>query len=227
MKIGMIVAIVDEMKQLLNEHGDSMEVFKKNAYTVYKSNVKGHELYVVQSGAGEISAAAAAQFLITGFDVELIVNYGVVGGLVPEMKATETVVVKDAVHYEFDTSDYDGYPVGRYAEFDSIHLPATQKYVDLALEKFPELRAVSCASGDKFIEPVEKRRYLAETFDCEICEMEAAAIIMTCIRNGVDSLLIKSVSDSLENGVSEFGEMVERSSKLCMSVLMSILESVE
>ena len=142
MRIGMIVAIVDEMKQLLNEHGESMEVFKKNAYTVYKSSVKGHELYVVQSGAGEISAAAAAQFLITGFDVELIVNYGVVGGLVPEMKATETVVVKDAVHYEFDTSDYDGYPVGRYAEFDSIHLPATQKYVELALEKFPELREV-------------------------------------------------------------------------------------
>ncbi|MBP3399306.1 MAG: 5'-methylthioadenosine/S-adenosylhomocysteine nucleosidase [Erysipelotrichaceae bacterium] len=227
MKIGMIVAIVDEMKQLLNEYGSEMTEIKKNGYTVYKSNLKGHEVFAVRSGAGEIGAAAVAQLLITAFDVELIVNYGVVGGLIPEMGVTETVVVKDVVHYDYDTSDYDQVPVGRYMEFDDIHVPTTQKYVELALKSHPELRAVSCASGDKFVEPAEKKRELHEKFNCEICEMEAAGIVLTATRNGVDTLLIKSVSDSVDGGMEEFAQMVERSAKLCMEVLISVLESVE
>ncbi|MBR5290069.1 MAG: 5'-methylthioadenosine/S-adenosylhomocysteine nucleosidase [Erysipelotrichaceae bacterium] len=226
MKIGMIVAIVDEMKQLLNEYGSEMTEIKKNGYTVYKSNLKGHEVYAVRSGAGEIGAAAVAQLLITAFDVELIVNYGVVGGLIPEMKVCETVVVKDVVHYDYDTSDYDHCEVGRYLEFDDIHVPTTQKYVELALKAFPQLRAVSCCSGDKFVEPADRKRELHETFNCDICEMEAAGIVLTATRNGVDTLLIKSVSDSVEGGAEEFGKMVERSAKLCMEVLLSILETV-
>ena len=57
--------------------------------------------------------------------------------------------------------------------------------------------------------------------------MEAAGIVLTATRNGVDTLLIKSVSDSVDGGMEEFAQMVERSAKLCMEVLVSILESVK
>ena len=64
----------------------------------------GNELYVTRSGAGEIYAAAATQHLITGYGVELIVNFGICGGLTPEMSLCRICVVGSVVHYDFDTS---------------------------------------------------------------------------------------------------------------------------
>lgn len=226
MKIGMIVAIMSEMKQLLNKYGSSLTEIKKNGYTVYHCTMKENDIYIVQSGAGEIGAAAVAQLLITGFNVELIVNYGVVGGLKEEMKLSETVVVKDIVHYAYDTSEYDQCEIGRYLEFDDIHVPATEKYVELALKLNPELKAVSCASADKFVESGDEKRSISKQFNCDICDMESAGIVLTCTRNGVDCLLIKAVSDSVEGGAEEFGKMVEHSAQVCMNVLLGIIENI-
>lgn len=227
MKIGMIVAIMSEMKQLLNQYGSSMTEIKKNGYTIYHCKLKGHDIYVAQSGAGEIGAAAVAQLLITGFDVELIVNYGVVGGLTEEAKLTETTIVKDIVHYAYDTSEYDHCEVGRYLEFDGVHIPTTEKYVKLALNLHPELRAVSCASADKFVSLGAEKRNIAEQFGCDICDMESAGIVLTCTRNQVECLLVKAVSDSVDGGAEEFGKMVEHSAQICMNILMGILENID
>lgn len=226
MKIGMIVAIMSEMKQLLNKYGSSMTEIKKNGYTIYHCQLKGNDIYVAQSGAGEIGAAAVAQLLITAFDVELIVNYGVVGGLTDESKLSETTIVKDIVHYAYDTSEYDHCEVGRYLEFESVHIPTTEKYVDLALRLHPELRAVSCASADKFVSLGTEKRSIAEQFGCDICDMESAGIVLTCTRNQVDCLLVKAVSDSVDGGAEEFGKMVEHSAQICMNILMGILENI-
>ena len=48
------------------------------------------------------------QFLISKFDVDLIVNFGVVGGLTPEMELAKTCIVESVIHYDFDTSEADG-----------------------------------------------------------------------------------------------------------------------
>ena len=226
MKIGMIVAIVQEIKQIMNDYGNTMTTIQKNGFTVYKTTIGDNELYVTQSGAGEIGAAACAQFLITAFDVEFIVNYGVVGALDPAFGLTESVVVKDVVHYDWDVSMIDNVPVGKYEEFESVHIPTTPKYVEMALKIDPTLRPVSCASADKFVGSAEWKKQLNQQFDCQICEMEAAAITITCKRNNVDCLLIKAVSDSAEGGAEEFTSMVERSAKNCMKVLMEIIHSL-
>lgn len=227
MKIGMIVAIISEMKQLLNTYGDSMREIHKNGYTLYECQLKGHQVYVIQSGAGEIGAAATAQLLITGFDVELIVNYGVVGALNPSMDLAETVIVKDVVHYDYDTSEIDHCEVGRYLEFDSVYVASSQKYIEKALQVYPPLRAVRCASADKFVNDPQQKIALNKKFKADICDMESAGIILTCRRNQIDSLLIKAVSDTVEGGAEEFNNMVERSAKVCMDVLLNILNTLD
>lgn len=226
MKIGMIVAILDEFQHILNDYGSQMVEITQNGYTVYKCDINGNELYVARSGAGEIGAASTTQLLITAFNVELVVNYGVVGALDPTLALCDTVVVKDVVHYDFDTSAYDNCEVGRYIEFDSTHVKTSEKYLNMALEIDPSLKAVSCASGDKFVEGAIRKKELKDTFDCQICEMEAAGITLTCVRNGVDCLLIKAISDSATGGAEEFGAMVKRSAQKCMNVLMTIIKNL-
>lgn len=223
MKIGMIVAVADEVAAMLKKIGTPVSEENFPGYTVRMYLVNGHELYVTKSGAGEISAAAATQMLISVYQVSLIVNFGVVGGLVPEMSLTSTAVVEKAVHYDFDTSAIDGYEIGRYSEYPDVYIPASEELVKMALEIEPSLKKVVCASADKFVASAEAKTALNEQFGAHICDMETAGILLTANRNGIPALLIKAVSDSVDGGAEEFAKMISNAAYVCISVMMKIL----
>lgn len=74
-------------------------------------------LYVAHSGPGEIAAAAATALLIGHYGAELIINFGVVGGLTPEMALARTAVVEGVVHYDFDAHKIGWGEAGQYPDF--------------------------------------------------------------------------------------------------------------
>lgn len=221
-KIGMVVAV--EMEALLSRFGEPRERLKSFGFPVLVYGFESYELYVLNSGAGEIASAAGTQTLISVFGVEMIINYGVVGGLTPEMEMARTCVVESVVHYDFDTSAWDSCEPGQYAAYPGPFIPATPELVERALEIRPELRRTVCASGDKFVADPEKKRELNERFGVEICEMEAAGIVLTCNRCGVPCLLIKTVSDGLTGGAEEFSRELGRASAICMEIAGSIMD---
>ena len=174
---------------------------------------------------GMIAAAMSTQFLISQFKVNFIVNFGVVGGLTHEMALARTCIVESVVHYDFDTSEADVCGVGRHIEYPSIYISTTKEIVDKALEIEPLLKKVICASGNKFIASKEKKEELHNSFNADICEMEAAGIILTCNKNKIPCLLIKTVSDSIVGGVSEFKNAINESARICMEKTNKILNN--
>ncbi len=222
--IGMLVAV--EIQAVLDKFGTKLEELTYCGYTVKKYSTEEYNLYILKCGAGEIAAAAGVQFLITKFDVDLVVNFGVVGGLTPEMAVTHTCIVDKVVHYDFDTSACDDCEVGRYLDQPSLYLPATQQLVEKALEIDPQLKRVICASGDKFIADPKKKEELHKLYGAEICEMEAAAIVLTCNRCKVPCLLIKTVSDSITGGAEEFSKEINRSAALCLDIALRLVETI-
>ena len=86
-KIGMIVAV--EINSVLNKFGSKLTSNKLvSGYKVLEYETNDYQLIIVNCGAGEIAASSAAQFLISEYKVDLIVNFGVVGGLTEEMSKT-------------------------------------------------------------------------------------------------------------------------------------------
>ena len=223
-RIGMLVAV--EMGAVLGRYGTARAVETRHGFEVHTYDMDGYTLHVMHSGAGEIAAAAAAALLIDRYEVELLVNFGVVGGLTAEMAQTKTCVVERVVHYDFDTSAYDGTLPGQYAEYPDIYIPATPALVERAVQIAPELRRVTCASADKFVDGPEAKRALHEKYGADICEMEAAAVALTCNRSGVPCLLIKTVSDGLLGGAEEFGDALQRTSALCLEVADRIIREL-
>ena len=215
-KIGMLVAV--EMDAVLRRYGEPGETLTYPGYTVLTYTSDDYILYVLNSGAGQIAAAAGVQFLISVLQVELVINFGVVGGLTPEMAKARTCIVERVVHYEFDTSPIDNCEVGRYLDYPDIYLPATPELVKRALAIQPELKVVTCASGDKFVDLPEKKAALHTDFGADICEMEAAAVVLTCNRNKIPCLLIKTVSDSLTGGAKEFLTELQDTSAVCLEI---------
>ncbi len=223
-KIGMLVAV--EMGAVLSRYGTARSVETRHGFEVRTYEMDGYTLYVMHSGAGEIAAAAAAALLIDRYEVELLVNFGVVGGLTAEMAQTKTCVVEKVVHYDFDTSAYDGTLPGQYAEYPDVYLPATASLVERAVQIAPELKRVICASADKFVDGQEAKSALHEKFGADICEMEAAAVVLTCNRSDVPCLLIKTVSDGLLGGAEEFGVALQHTSELCLEVADRIIREL-
>ena len=222
--IGMIVAV--EMDAVLARYGRAAGVERRGGFEVHRYEGGDYRLFIVSAGAGELAAAAATELLIAGYGAEMVVNFGVVGGLTEDMALARTVVVESVVHYDFDTSAWDGCEVGRYAAYPTPRIPTTPALVDRACALFPELRRVVCASADKFVAGAEAKKALHERFGAEICEMEAAGVVLSCNRAGVPCLVIKTVSDGITGGAEEFARELTRSAELCLAVTDRIIREL-
>ncbi len=224
-KIGMIVAV--EIEAVLDRFGSKLIENKEIAgYSILEYETEKYKLIIVNCGAGEIAAASATQFLISEYNVDLIVNFGVVGGLTESMSKTKVCIVDKVVHYDFDTSMVDNVEVGRYLEYPTIYIPTTKKLVDKALEISPNLVVVTCASADKFIADPNKKLELNKLFGADICEMEAAGIVLTCNRNNVPCLLIKIVSDGIHGGAQEFNDTKNMAASMCLEIVDKIINEM-
>ena len=222
--IGMIVAV--EIDAVLEKYGTRLEERFVDGFTVNVLQNDNYTLYICKTGAGEIAAAAGTQLLISKFGVDMVINFGVVGGLTPAMALAKTAVVERVAHYDFDISEIDHVEVGRYTAYPSVHIDCNKELLDKALELQPDLVKVTCASGDKFVGDPAKKQALHEQFDADICEMEAAGILLTCNRSGIPCLMIKTVSDSITGGAEEFTSEVNRSASICLDIADKIMANM-
>ncbi len=225
--IGLIVAV--EISAVKEKYGEPVSEEKIDAYNVMTYQVKEDtRLYVIHSGAGQIAASATTQFLISRLNCSLILNFGIVGGLTPEMSEITTCVVDKIIHYDFDTSEVDeGYTVGRYTENPDEYIPVTKELVDRAVAIEPTLKRVTVASGDKFIGKSEKKQELHKLYQADICEMESAGIALTCNRNNIPFLMVKCVSDGCGAEPKEYFNNFQKSARQCFEITDKIIKNLK
>ena len=210
MKIGIFTAMKKEASSFIRTDAVKEVV---GGFTVYHFTLGKHSAVLCcPPCVGEIAASAACQLLITKYNVDCILNFGVVGALTPKASVQSFVYVKDVVHYDMDVSQADGYPVGKYDCFDDVAVQCDKTLLDKALQ-FNNLPTVRCASADKFVGTAEGKSFLNKTFGAEICDMESAGILFACRFNDVPCLLVKCISDSLTDGFEDYCINAE---KACM-----------
>ncbi len=220
-KIGMVVAV--EIEAVLQRYGEALREEKFGTFVLRVYRNGENELYIMHSGVGEIAASAAAQLLITVCGVDLLVNFGVVGGLTEEMAQSRSCIVEKVVHTDYDAEAIDGTKRGRYLELPDEYIPTDAGLFQAALRIAPDLKPVICASADKFIAGAEKKSELHRLFDADICDMESAGIALTCHRNSVPCLMIKTVSDGITGGAEEYYAAVSETSALCLEIAQKII----
>lgn len=223
-KIGMIVAV--EMKAVLDRYGSTMKEKNAAGYRVLEIETENYQLIIANCGVGEIAAAAGTQYLISEYHVDMVVNFGVVGGLTEEMAKTKACIVEKVVHYDMDTSAIDNIEVGRYLQYPDVYIPTDKQMLEKALSIYPDLRKVICASADKFVADPDQKRKLHTDYNADICEMEAAGILLTCNRNQIPCLMLKIVSDGITGGAEEFRETVDETSAMCLEIVDRIIEEL-
>lgn len=219
-KIGLVVAVEESAIPLLWGPGECVGMTPFGEIRQYRNYLT--ETYVEICGAGEIRAAAATQHLIDRYRVDMVANYGVVGACNEDLKVCETCVVSGVAHYDYDLSAIDEVPVGRYEEYAEIILRPDTRLLRICKSAYPDMRQVICASGDKFLD-FERKKLYGAMFGADICDMEAAGILLTCHRNGVPCLLIKTVADGALGGGTEYWDNKDAAAETALRVLQTIL----
>ena len=224
MKIGLLIAIGREMAAFLAS-GEERTEESVAGRTVYKTRMEGHEIYAVQSGCGEIDAAAATMLLIVRYGCAVVVNFGVAGALDADLKVEDLFAVEKAWHYDFVVSALGQPKIGQYEEYPDEFIPLDAGLIRLATEIIPGIRKITAASADKFVEDREKKLRLRAA-GCGICEMEIAAIARVCERSGVKCLSVKCISDTFDGDGGDFEKNVKTSAARAFSAIRAILKAL-
>lgn len=222
-KIGMIVAM--ETAAIFKRYPDIKEIESPEGFEVFYHSDGNIELYIMHSGMGSIYAAAGTQHLIDKYNVDVIVDFGVVGGLTEAMKVQRIAVVEKVVHYRYDASEFMDLKIGQMPDHD-LYIYTDKKLVEEVIKREPSIAKVTIASGDKFVSKPEDKKYIHDTFNADVCDMEAIGIVLTCEANRVPCILIKAVSDSIVGGADEFWKEVDRVSLVCLDVTESIINDL-
>lgn len=225
MKIGLVIATIDEFKTLFDNLDYKYEFIEHGNFKVYKYKINNHEIYVINCGIGEISAAISTQFLIDNFGIELVINYGVVGGLNKDLELRKCVIVKDVIHYDFDVSKIDNVPVGYYENFKAQFLKLNYDVLESYLLDI-NLPFVRCASGDKFIDDSKVKEELVNKYNADICDMELAGICLTCLLNNIKIISIKAISDTTYGGAEDYLKFAKNASEEAFNIVRLLLNKL-
>lgn len=221
MKIGIAIAVARELKSFL-ESEYRVEVINADNREVYKTIVNGNEIYAIKTGFGKIDASASTQYLITKYDVDMILNFGVTGAVRAGLKVDDLFLVESTINYDYDVSAVDPVKPHQYEEFIDEHIPLDNELIRFVKNIKSDLKEVVCASGDSFIEKLEDKIMLSD-LGCSICDMEIAAIARICFLNKIKCLSIKCISDTFEGNGGDFNENITKSANKAFKLIQEIL----
>ena len=223
-RIGMVVAMRKEILPLIENSGLEVSNESVGKYQISSFKYLDKEIIIVESGVGEIYAAGATQLLISKYEVECIINFGVCGLLNDKLNLLETVLVDGIVHYDFDLSKIDNLPVGQYPNMDRV-IPCKNSLMDVVTSINPSIQKVICASADKFVVDEDIKNNLYVEYDASICEMESAGVALTCLNNNIPFVVIKAVSDG-KGGADDYKRLVMSASKSYIELIYKVLEVI-
>jgi adenosylhomocysteine nucleosidase len=176
--------------------------------------LEGKDVIVVNSDVGMTNAAMSTQLLIDKFKPKEIIFTGICGGINPDNKIGDIVIPEYWVTHDYGLYNQDGFKTGwiyvyltdKQAPDTVTFFPADANLLAVARRVKPELQPIlgrtpnitvggNGASGNAFIDQVEKREWLKEKLDAQIVDMESAAVVQAASINGVPVMVVRSCSD--------------------------------
>ena len=130
--------------------------------------------------------------------------------------------IGEIAHYGFDATPSTNYRVGEYPKLGLYHSPYLDAVPDSAVQDLPKF---ICASADIVVDSGEPKRRLYREYRANICEMEAAGIVLTCNRNKIPCTMIKAVSDGVNDDIEVFNRYVYNASKACVVLVANLIKT--
>ncbi|WMQ74321.1 MAG: 5'-methylthioadenosine/S-adenosylhomocysteine nucleosidase [Sodalis sp.] len=200
MKIGIIGAMEQEVALLRDSLNHSI-LHQKAGCEIYTGQLHGVEVVLVKSGIGKVSATLGTTLLLDHFKPELVINTGSAGSLEPSLKVGDIVISHEVRYHDVNVTAF-GYEPGQMAQCpasfnaDPSLVALAEKIIDrLGMHAVRGL----VVSGDAFINDAEGLARIRQTFPQAIAvEMEATAIAHVCHQFAVPFVVVRAISDVVD-----------------------------
>ncbi|HWS29258.1 MAG TPA: 5'-methylthioadenosine/adenosylhomocysteine nucleosidase [Clostridia bacterium] len=203
MKIGLIAAMECELQGIPALFEDVRQE-THSPFTFTLGRLHGCEVVAVCSGIGLVNAALAAQALVSRYGVDCVINPGVAGALTKEWNVCDVVVSDRAAYWDFDARQLmTGFPFLKDAYFTADEALARLCLAHCGHAVEPNRLVLGgVVSGQRFVDDLETKERLQNDFNAACVEMEGAAVAHVCALTHTPFLILRSISDTL-NDVGE------------------------
>ena len=197
--IGIIGAMQIEIEEIMKSMTD-IKTEKISNIIYLTGKINAIDCVAAISGVGKVNAAICAQTMILKYNVTAIINTGVAGGLLKELKVGDIAVATSVVQHDMDTSAV-GDIKGLISGINLVNIPSDNNIIN-KIKKLTIKNNIFygvIASGDQFINDKTKLNSIKSEFNAIACDMESASIGQVCYINNVKFISVRSISDNANN----------------------------
>jgi adenosylhomocysteine nucleosidase len=210
--------------------------------------LRGRKVVVAWTGIGKVNAAMTTTLAIEHFRPSEIIFMGIAGAVNPELRPGDIVIAEKTAHHDMGTV----WPEGLFFKGvknrlngieNPVFFPADKNLVDAAErasettdlegirigqdDRTPKIIKGVVVTGDVFVASPGKCKELRERLEADAVEMEGAAVAQLCFQRNIPYLVIRSISDSADEGAvfdkQMFYIMAARNSSALVCELVGLL----
>lgn len=227
MKLGIIGAMQIEIENLKPSiKNQTTEIVSGVTFTC--GEIDGVPVVAAVSGMGKVFAAICAEVMILHFGVDHVVNIGVAGALVNDLKVFDVVVAESAVQHDMDASPI-GFPEGSIPEINITYFKSDENLKKTVTEVLTErgitFKTGVIASGDLFVDKEEQRQRIRQKFNGIAADMEGGSIAQTCYVNHVPYIIIRSISDGGDNAM-DYHTFSAKAAEQSINIVLGVIAKI-
>ena len=228
MKIGIIGAMQIEIENLKPSiKGAKVEVI--SGIEFISGKIDCIEVVAAVSGIGKVFAAVCSEIMILHFGVEKIINIGVAGSLVKDLKVLNVAVAESAVQHDMNTTAI-GDPAGLVSGINVINFDADAELrsvvVDVLKAREIPFETGVIASGDLFVDTDRQRQNIHLKFNAIAADMEGGAIAHVCYINNIPFTLIRSISDA-DGSAMDYNTFAGKAAEQSIAIVLDVIKKLK
>ena len=232
MKIGIIAAMEEELSLLVGSLGNCSEI-QFGQFKYYTSEINGVQVALFLCGIGKVNASVGTTLLIDKLKPDCLINTGVAGGIQDNIQVGDIVVSSEVRHHDADATAFD-YEFGQIPRMPPAFV-ADERLLTMARQvsmNNPTVRTHygPVVSGDSFIHDANQVEKITERFPNTMAvEMEGAAIAQTSYLFGIPFVLIRSISDKVQEDGSSvtYTQCLEQAAENSVKMVLGLLNCLK
>ena len=206
-----IIGALDEEIALVKEQMTEVKEHKLYGRSFYTGRIGEKEIVLVCCGVGKVNA-------------EAVINIGIAGAIGAGIGVMDVVLSTEAAFHDQDEVMVKYYPFRRSFQAD----PALLALAQMACEGVTiHGKVVSglIVSGDRYVTDNAIKQSLRERFDPCCTEMGGAAIAHASYVNDTPFLIIRTMSDSADDGADEsYDNFIDTAAHQSAAIVLKMLE---
>lgn len=225
MNIGIIGAMDVEINKL-KEYLSYKKSYNISGFEFFECTVNNNNVILAISNEGKVNSAICTELMCINYDLDLILNVGVAGSIVPNVKTLDTVVSSSTVEFDFDTTAL-GYKKGYVFGLNEVYMECDKYFIEKVknvADKFSNSHLGIIASSDKFVVSLKEKEGINKEFGAIAVDMESASICHACKLNNKKFVSLRIISDS--GDTIEYKKFLELAVDKLTQIIIDLLNNI-